>query len=105
MEKIEKGLTEMNIILNDEKNVLLYNMFDVPRLLMILVVYFILYGLLLWAKPDILFDPSKKALRPFGVGYKNSTILPLWLASLLLAMASYFIVLYFIHIRYQTVFI
>jgi hypothetical protein len=79
-------------------------MFDLPRLGMILVVYFILYGLLLWAKPDIIYDPTKSALRPFGVGYRNSTILPLWLASLLLAMAAYFIVLYVIHVRYQTLF-
>ena len=95
---------EMNITLEGKKNVLFYNMFDLPRLGMILVIYFILYGMILWAKPDIIYDPSKKALRPFGVGYKNSTILPLWLASLLLAMASYFIVLYFIHVRYQTLF-
>ena len=95
---------EMNITLNPKKNVLRYNMFDLPRVGMILGVYFILYGILLWAKPDIIYDPSKTALRPFGVGYKNSTILPLWLASLLLAMVSYFIVLYFIHIRYQSLF-
>ena len=79
-------------------------MFDLPRLLMILVVYFILYGLIVWTKPEIVYDRSKNSLRAFGVGYKNSTILPLWLVSLLLAMASYFIVLYFIHIRYSTLF-
>jgi hypothetical protein len=44
-------------------------------------------------------------LRPFGVGYKNTTILPLWLASILLAIFSYFVVLYVIHLRYQTIFI
>lgn len=80
-------------------------MFDANRLFMILMVYFISYGILLWFKPGIIFDPSKTGLRPFGVGYKNTTILPLWLVSILLAIFSYFVVLYFIHLRYSTVFI
>lgn len=79
-------------------------MFDTNRLFMILMVYFIGYGIILWFKPSIIFDPSKKHLRSFGVGYKNSTILPLWLISILLAIFSYFVVLYFIHMRYSTLF-
>ena len=79
-------------------------MFDTNRLFMILMVYFIAYGLIVWFKPGIVFDPSKKTLRPFGVGYKNTTILPLWLISILLALFSYFVVLYFIHMRYSTIF-
>ena len=79
-------------------------MFDSNRLFMILMVYFIAYGLILWFKPGIVFDPSKKGLRSFGVGYKNTTILPLWVISILLAIFSYFIVLYFIHMRYSTLF-
>lgn len=80
-------------------------MFDANRLFMILMVYFIGYALILWFKPGMIFDPSKKGLRPFGVGYKNTTILPLWLVSILLALFSYFVVLYFIHMRYSTLFV
>ena len=79
-------------------------MFDAHRLILILMVYLIGYGFILWLKPSILFDPSKTNLRPFGVGYKQSTILPLWLLSILLAIISYFSVLYFIHLRYSTLF-
>jgi len=93
----------MNII--HEKNVLFYiKMFDMNRLFMILIVYFTCYGLIVWLKPGIIYDPNKQGLRSFGVGYKNSTILPLWLVSILLAIFSYFVVLYFIHIRYSTLF-
>lgn len=93
----------MNII--HEKNVLFYiKMFDGNRLIMILMVYFICYGILLWLKPGIIYDESKKGLRSFGVGYKHTTILPLWLVSIFLAIFSYFVVLYFIHIRYSTLF-
>jgi len=92
----------MNII--HEKNVLFYiKMFDGNRLVMILMVYFICYGILLWLKPGMIYDESKR-LRSFGVGYKHTTILPLWLVSIFLAIFSYFVVLYFIHIRYSTLF-
>ena len=79
-------------------------MFEMNRLILILVIYFIGYGFLIWLKPSILYDPSKTGLRPFGVGYKQTTILPLWLASILLAIFSYFVVLYFIHMRYSALF-
>jgi hypothetical protein len=79
-------------------------MLDATRLILILLVYFIGYGFLVWLKPAILYDSSKTGLRPFGVGYKQTTILPLWLVSILLAIFSYFVVLYFIHMRYSSVF-
>ena len=71
-------------------------MFDANRLFMILMVYFIAYGLILWFKPGIVFDPSKKGLRSFGVGYKNKTILPIWLLSLVLGIVSYLIVMFYL---------
>ena len=79
-------------------------MFDANRLILILLVYFIGYGFIVWLKPSILYDPSKTSLRPFGVGYKQTTILPLWLVSILLAIFSYFVVIYFIHMRYSSLF-
>jgi hypothetical protein len=79
-------------------------MFDANRLFIILMVYFLGYGFLLWLQPDIIYDQSKTGLRSFGVGYKHSTILPLWLVSILLGILSYFAVLYFIHMRYSSLF-
>jgi len=88
-----------------QKNLSFYsNMFDANRMILILLLYFTFYSLIVWLKPDIIYDQTKSQLRSFGVGYKHSTILPLWLVSILLAIVSYFTVLYFIHIRYSSLF-
>lgn len=78
---------------------------DINRIVFILFLYLVLYIGLVLFKPNILYEKGQDMLRPFGVGYKNTTILPLWLASILLAIFSYFIVLYVIHLRYKTIFI
>ena len=36
------------------------------------------------------------SIREFGVGYKNKTILPLWLFSIILGIISYIFVLYYL---------
>lgn len=80
-------------------------MLDVNILFVVIFVYICLYGIIIFFKPSIIYDRNKGHLRQFGVGYKNTTILPLWLVSILLAIISYFIVLYVIHLRYNTIFI
>lgn len=72
---------------------------------LIVILYLILYGLLTFLKPNFLFDNENDLLRPFGVGYNNTTIMPLWLCSILLAIFSYFIILYILHLRYNNLFI
>lgn len=80
-------------------------MLDVNILFVVIAVYICLYGLIITFKPSIIYDKNKDCLRQFGVGYKNTTILPLWLVSIIIAIFSYFGVLYIIHIRYNTIFI
>ena len=79
-------------------------MLDVNILFVVIIVYILLYSLIIFFKPSIIYDRNKN-LRQFGVGYKNTTILPLWLVSILLAIISYFIVLYVLHLKYNTIFI
>ena len=78
---------------------------DISRLVMIMFVFILLYSLIVMFRPSIIYNNQFDYLRPFGVGYKNTTILPLWLVSILLAIFSYFIVLYFLHVRYNCIFI
>ena len=80
-------------------------MLDFNRLMWILIVYIVLYALILKFRPEIIFENDQNCLRSFGVGYRRTTILPLWLASILLAIFSYFIVLYAYHARYNCIFI
>lgn len=69
------------------------------------MVYIGLYGLVVMFKPEFIYENKMDCLRGFGVGYKHTTVLPLWLTSILLAIFSYFAVLYVLHARYNCVFI
>ena len=80
-------------------------MLNVNILFVVIFVYICLYYLIILVKPSFIYNKNQDCLRQFGVGYKNTTILPLWLVSILLAIISYFIVLYGIHLRYNTIFI
>ena len=48
------------------------------------------------SKPNIIFDKNGKP-REFGIGYKNKTIVPLWLTVIILAIVSYLSVLCYIN--------
>ena len=76
-------------------------MLDINILFVILAVYICLYSLIVHFKPSFIYDEKNGSFRQFGVGYKNTTILPLWLVSILLAVASYFIILYLLHLKYN----
>lgn len=58
-----------------------------PKLWMLTVYLFLVSGLLMW-KPSLAFDKDGH-IRPFGTGKKVSTIFPLWLWVLSLAVVSY----------------
>ena len=45
---------------------------------------------------QVSFINENGTLKHFGIGYKNKTIFPLWLISILYAIISYFIVLLYI---------
>ena len=72
---------------------------------LIVILYLILYILLAYLKPDFIFDHDNETMRQFGVGYNNTTVIPLWLCSILLAIFSYFIIIYLFHLKYNNVFI
>lgn len=71
----------------------------------IVIVYLLLYILLTYFKPNFIFDNENEILRQFGVGYNNTTIMPLWLCSIILAIFSYFIIIYMLHLKYNNIFI
>jgi hypothetical protein len=43
-------------------------------------------------KPKLVYNEDG-GFRPFGLGYKHKTILPIWLISIILAIFSYLLVL------------
>ena len=46
-------------------------------------------------KPSIFYNLDG-SIRAFGVGYKNKTILPVWLLSIFIGILSYIAVMYYI---------
>ena len=60
-----------------------------------IVLFIILFTTIQMIKPAFLYNKDG-SIREFGVGYRNKTIFPLWLLSLVLGIISYLIVMYYI---------
>jgi hypothetical protein len=60
-----------------------------------IVLFLILFGIIQYAKPKFLYN-SDGSIREFGVGYKNKTILPIWLLSIVLGILCYLCVMYYL---------
>jgi hypothetical protein len=59
------------------------------------IIFMIVFGLIQMIKPAFLYK-NDGSIREFGVGYKNKTIMPVWLFSIILGILSYLFVLYYI---------
>jgi hypothetical protein len=60
-----------------------------------IIIFLIIFGVVQLSRPAFLYNRDG-SIREFGVGYKNKTILPLWLFSIILGILSYVIVLYYL---------
>lgn len=63
-----------------------------------IVLYVVIYAIFVYAQPSFLYK-SDNTLRQFGVGFRNKTILPMWLLSLLLGILSYLAVIYYLEFQ------
>lgn len=60
-----------------------------------IILFVSIYLFIYVYKPKFLFQEPNNKIRDFGVGYKNKTILPLWLFSILLGIICYFIIVFY----------
>ncbi len=60
-----------------------------------IILFLIMFGSIQMMKPACLYNKDG-SIREFGVGYRNKTILPIWLLSLILGILSYLFVMYYI---------
>jgi hypothetical protein len=61
-----------------------------------IILFVIIFGSIQMMKPACFYNKDG-SIREFGVGYKNKTILPIWLLSLVLGILCYLAVLYYIN--------
>ena len=57
-----------------------------------IILFLILFTTIQMMKPACLYN-NDGSIREFGVGYRNKTIMPIWLLSLILGILSYLFVL------------
>jgi hypothetical protein len=60
-----------------------------------IILFVIIFGTIQLMKPACFYNRNG-SLRDFGVGYRNKTILPVWLLSIILGILCYLAVLYYI---------
>ena len=59
------------------------------------ILFIVLFTFIQTMKPDFLYNKDG-SVREFGVGYRNKTILPIWLLSIILGILCYLAILYYI---------
>ncbi len=64
-------------------------------LLVSIALFIALYSLIQYMKPALFYNIDG-SIRHFGVGYRNKTIVPVWLLSIVLGILSYLFVLYYL---------
>ena len=66
-----------------------------------MIIFLVIFGMIQLIKPSFLYNQDG-SIRQFGIGYKNKTILPIWLLSIILGILSYLFVMYYlVHNRIQ----
>ena len=60
-----------------------------------IAIFLIIFGFIQFIQPAFLYNRDG-SLREFGVGYKNKTILPVWLLSIVLGILSYCAVRFYV---------
>lgn len=59
------------------------------------LLFIIIFGSIQFMKPTCFYNKDG-SIRDFGIGYKNKTILPIWLLSIVLGILCYLAILYYV---------
>ena len=60
-----------------------------------ITIFVIIFIIINYYKPLFLYNKDG-SIREFGIGYKNKTILPIWLFSIILGILSYICIMYYL---------
>ena len=67
------------------------------KVILSIYLFLTLMMIIHYLKPKIIYDENG-GFRPFGLGYRNKTILPIWLVSIFIAILSYLLILIYTRI-------
>jgi hypothetical protein len=65
------------------------------KLTLSILLFVILFTVIHFIKPSLFYLPDG-SFREFGVGYKNKTVIPIWIVAIILAILSYLSISYFL---------
>lgn len=57
-----------------------------------IILFCTVFTIINFIKPNILYNQG--TIRPFGINYSNTTVTPIWLVTIIMAVMSYVTVLY-----------
>jgi hypothetical protein len=58
-------------------------------------LFVLFFSLIHTAKPGLLYNKDG-SFREFGVGYRNKTVIPIWIVAIILAILCYLYVIYYL---------
>jgi uncharacterized membrane protein YozB (DUF420 family) len=61
-------------------------------------IFLVLFGIINAFRPSIIYNKDL-SFRRFGIGYKNKTVIPIWLMTIVLAILVYVLVTYLFEYR------
>jgi hypothetical protein len=65
------------------------------RIVISILLFLVLFSIVHYIKPGFLYT-KEGGFRNFGVGYRNKTVIPIWLVSIILGILSYLAVSYYL---------
>jgi len=54
-----------------------------------ILMFLVMFSIIHYLKPGLLYT-KEGGFREFGVGYRNKTVIPIWVVSIVLAILCYF---------------
>jgi hypothetical protein len=54
-----------------------------------IMMFLVIFSIIHYLKPGLLYT-KEGGFRDFGVGYRNKTVIPIWVVSIVLAILCYF---------------
>jgi hypothetical protein len=65
------------------------------KLSVAIMIFLITFTAIHITKPALLYN-AEGGFRPFGVGYRHKTVIPIWIISIIIAILSYLAVMYYL---------